>query len=98
MGTPEGTPMHTNGKYRIWYVVSPLQGQWQVTFGSDASPFLYATREEAQVIARSAAKLHWENHQDPTGALVELPGETRQVLATYGRIAHVARIPVAATR
>lgn len=86
--------MHTNGnghKYRIWYTVSPRDGQWQVTFGTDASPFLYASREEAQVVARSAAKLHFEDHGDPTGAFVELPGEPRQVLATYGRPAQTER-------
>ena len=86
--------MHTHGnghRYRIWYVVCPRDGQWQVTFGADASPFLYATRDEAQVVARSAARLHFENHGDPTGAFVEMPDEPRQVIATFGRPAQVAR-------
>lgn len=87
----ERTMLANGHRYRIWYVVSPIDGQWQVTFGNDTSPFVYATREEAQVVARSAARLHWEDHQDPSGALLMLPGEDRQVIATYGRIAPPTR-------
>ena len=79
---------HANGrKGRTWYVVAPWSGQWQVTFGCDSRPIAYATQEEAQVIARSAARLHWENQGNPTGARLDLPDGARQVLATYGRMA-----------
>jgi hypothetical protein len=76
------------GKSRIWYVVSPVQGGWQVTFGVSASPFVYPTRGEAEVIARGAAKLHWDNRQEPAGARLDLADGTRHVLATFGRLAH----------
>jgi hypothetical protein len=79
------------GKHRIWYVVCPAHDRWQVTFGCDGSPFCYTSRDEALVVACSAAKLHHQNRGDPTGALLELPGEPRHVLATYGRLPHLVR-------
>ena len=79
---------HANGhRQRLWYVVAPVAGQWQVTFGCDSKPVLYPTQEEALLIARTAARLHWENRQNPTGARLDLPGLARQVLATFGRMA-----------
>ena len=78
---------HANAhRPRLWYVVAPAAGQWQVTFGCDSKPVLYATQEEAQLVARSAARLQWENRQDPTGARLDLPGAARQVICTYGRV------------
>ena len=75
-------------KARIWYVVSPMQGEWQVTFGVAGSPFRYASRAEAELIARGAAKLHWDNRQEPAGARLDLVDGSRHVLATYGRAPH----------
>jgi hypothetical protein len=72
---------------RIWYVVAPAQDRWQVTFGCDRQPGVYATQDEALMIARSAARLHWENQQAATGARLDLPGGLKQVLATFGRVA-----------
>jgi hypothetical protein len=80
-----------DGRARIWYVVAPHAGRWQVTFGHDNSPFQYATREEALVIACSAAQLHWEDRGQPAGARLDLPGEPRHVVATFGRVPHLAR-------
>ena len=82
-------------KARLWYVVAPVAGQWQVTFGCDSKPVLYATQEEAQLVARSAARLHWENRQNPTGARLDLPGETRQVLCTFGRMVQAEPVRMA---
>ena len=76
-------------KPRIWYVVSPVQGGWLVTFGVAGSPFRYATQAEAEVIARGAAKLHWDNRQEPAGARLDLADGSRRVLATYGRATHL---------
>jgi hypothetical protein len=76
------------GKSRIWYVVSPVPGGWQVTFGVAGSPFRYATQAEAELIARGAAKLHWDHRQEPAGARLDLADGSRHVLATYGRVAH----------
>jgi hypothetical protein len=72
-------------KARIWYVVSPAQGEWQVTFGVGGSPFRYPTRAEAELVARGAAQLHWDNRAEPAGARLDLADGTRHVLATYGR-------------
>jgi hypothetical protein len=76
------------GKSRIWYVVSPVQGGWLVTFGVAGSPFRYASQAEAELIARGAAKLHWDHRQEPAGARLDLADGSRHVLATYGRVAH----------
>jgi len=78
-------------KARIWYVVSPVLGGWQVDFGFAGSPFRYASQAEAELIARGAAKLHWDNRQEPVGARIDLVDGTRHVLATYGRVPHVER-------
>ena len=75
-------------KARIWYVVSPVPGGWQVNFGVAGSPFRYGSQAEAELIARGAAKLHWENRQEPAGARLDRADGTRHVLATYGRVAH----------
>ena len=77
------------GKSRTWYVVSPVPGGWQVTFGVAGSPFRYGTQAEAELIARGAAKLHWENRQEPAGARLDLADGSRHVLGTYGRAAQV---------
>lgn len=76
------------GKPRTWYVVSPVPDGWQVTFGVAGSPFRYGTQAEAELIARGAAKLHWENRQEPAGARPDRADGTRHVLATYGRVAN----------
>jgi hypothetical protein len=81
--------MSPTAKSRIWYVVSPVAGGWQVAFGVAGSPFRYGTQAEAEVIARGAAKLHWENRQEPAGARLDLADGTRHVLGTYGRGTHV---------
>jgi hypothetical protein len=78
----------TTSKARIWYVVSPVSGGWQVTFGVAGSPFRYATQAEAEIVARGAAKLHWDNRAEPAGARLDRADGTRHVLATYGRGAH----------
>ena len=80
--------MSMTAKARIWYVVSPVPGGWQVNFGVAGSPFRYATQAEAEVIARGAAKLHWDNRQEPAGARLDLVDGSRHVLATYGRSAN----------
>jgi hypothetical protein len=72
-------------KARTWYVVSPAQGEWQVSFGVAGSPFRYSTRAEAELVARGAAQLHWDNRAEPAGARLDLADGTRHVLATYGR-------------
>jgi hypothetical protein len=77
--------MQSHGRGRTWYVVRPLGPKWEVDFGAGSSPFCYASREEAEVVARSAARLHWEDRQEPAGARLDLPGEHPHVLATYGR-------------
>ena len=79
-------------KARIWYVVSPVLGGWQVAFGVEGSPFRYGSQAEAELIARGAAKLHWDNRQEPSGADVEQVDGTRRVLATYGRGAHTEHV------
>ncbi|MGH8028549.1 MAG: hypothetical protein ACREO3_01310 [Arenimonas sp.] len=89
------TPLDT-GKARIWYVVAPMSGGWQVTFGVAGSPFRYATRAEAETVARGAAKLHWENRREPAGARLDRVDGSRVVLGTYGRQA--ASAPLQATR
>jgi hypothetical protein len=76
--------------HRTWYVVSPAGAQWQVDFGAFGSPFRYATREEALQVACGAAKLHWEDRGEPAGARLDTADGQRQVVATYGRMAHAA--------
>jgi hypothetical protein len=76
---------------RTWYVVAPHAGRWQVRFGDDGSPFDYASRDEALVVARSAAQLHWEDRGEPSGARLDLPGEPRHVVATFGRLPSLQR-------
>ena len=75
-------------KARIWYVVSPVSGGWQVDFGVAGSPFRYGSQGEAELIARGAAKLHWDNRQEPSGARIDFADGERRVLATYGRGCH----------
>ena len=78
-------PTTATAKARTWYIVSPVAGGWQVTFGVAGSPFRYATQAEAELIARGAAQLHWDNRRKPAGARLDLADGTRRVLATYGR-------------
>jgi len=76
---------------RIWYVVRPAGGQWEVAFGCERGHFFFATRAHAEQIARDAAHLHFSNRNEPSGARVDLPGEDPHVLATYGRMPHLER-------
>lgn len=69
---------------RFFYVVRPALAQWEVSFGESGSCFLYACREEAEQVARGAAKLHWETRDEPAGVRLELPGEGTREIANYG--------------
>ena len=69
---------------RFYYVVRPSLGKWEVGFGENGSCFLYDGREEAEQVARGAAKLHWETRQEPAGVRLELPGERPSEIAVYG--------------
>ena len=84
-------PLTPDHRHRCWFVVTPVGSRWQVDFGHVGRPYLYSTQDEALVIARSAAKLHWEDRREPSGALLDLPGEPRHVVATYGRVPHLVR-------
>jgi hypothetical protein len=83
--------MDTARIHRTWYVVRPVGGQWEVTFGAERGHFVYPTQDEALTIARNAAQLHHDNRHEPTGARLDLPGEMPHVVATYGRMPHVAQ-------
>jgi hypothetical protein len=76
---------------RIWYVVRPVDGLWEVTFGAERGHFVYRTRDEAVAIARDAAHLHHDNRGEPAGARLDLPGETPHVVATFGKMPHLVR-------
>jgi hypothetical protein len=69
---------------RYYYVVRPSLGQWEVGFGENGTRLLYEGREEAEQVARGAAKLHWETRNEPAGVRIELPGERPMEIATYG--------------
>jgi len=84
-------PLTPDNRHRFWFVVKQVGLCWQVDFGVIGRPYLYTTRDEALVVARSAAKLHWEDRREPTGALLEVAGEPRHVVATYGRVPHLVR-------
>jgi hypothetical protein len=68
---------------RFLYVVRPVFGQWEVSFGENGSRFLYQGRDEAVQVAKGAAKLHWETHHRPSGVRLELPDGQLDV-ASYG--------------
>ena len=68
---------------RFIYVVRPVLGQWEVSFGEQGSRFLYGGREEAVQVARGAAKLHWETHHRPSGVRVDTPDGSVEI-ASYG--------------
>ena len=68
---------------RFFYVVRPVLGQWEVSFGEHGSRFLYHGRDEAVQVAKGAAKLHWETHHRPSGVRLETP-EGAQELASFG--------------
>jgi hypothetical protein len=84
-------PLTPENRHRFWIVVTPVGRCWQVDFGAISRPYLYTTQDEALVVARSAAKLHWEDRREPSGALLDVPGEHRHVVATYGRVPHLVR-------
>ena len=83
-------PLTPENRHRCWFKVTRVGLCWQVDFGPISRPYLYTTQDEALVVARSAAKCHWEDRREPSGALLELPGE-RHVVATYGRVPHLVR-------
>lgn len=70
---------------RFFYVVKPVLGQWEVSFGEQGTRFLYRGRDEAVQVAKGAAKLHWETHHRPSGVRLELP-DGAQELASYGSV------------
>ena len=71
---------------RFFYVVRPSLGQWEVGFGEHGSCFLYQGMEEAVQVASGAARLHWEQRNEPSGVRLEIPGESPRNLAAYGDV------------
>ena len=78
---------------RFFYVVRPVLGQWEVSFGDHGSRFLYAGREEAVQVAKGAAKLHWETHHRPSGVRLEMPDGPMEV-ATFGNARPRSQTPM----
>ena len=74
---------------RFYYIVRPILGQWEVSFGEHGTRFLYGGRDEAVQVAKGAAKLHWETHHRPAGVRLDTPEGTLDV-ASYGP-SHAAR-------
>jgi hypothetical protein len=81
--------MSSSHAHRIWFVVSPVETQWQVDFGEFGNRYRYPSLEQALQVACGAAKLHWEDRSEPSGARLDMADGERRVLATYGRMPHL---------
>jgi hypothetical protein len=77
--------LDARGAMRFFYVIKPVLGQWEVSFGEHGSRFLYHGRDEAMQVAKGAAKQQWETHRRPSGVRLELPDGTQEV-ANFGNV------------
>ena len=72
------------GQARHFYVVRHQGAAWRVVVeGVGDDLFVYGSREEAEQVARGAAKLHWETRGQPSGVQVEQDGEV-STLVCFG--------------
>jgi hypothetical protein len=63
------------------YAVRPSCGKWEIRIGDSGSCFVYATREDATLVAQGAARLHWATRREPCGAtLQEEQGHVRTLV------------------
>ena len=69
----------TSTSMRFFYLVKPVLGKWEVTFGQGGTRFVYESRFEALEVARGAAKMHWTTRNEPSGVLVEEDGDRKEL-------------------
>ena len=72
------------GVPRFYYLVRPLDDQWEVAFGGTGERFAYGTRSEAIQVAKGAARLHWETRNELSGVQAEDANGRVRTVASYG--------------
>ena len=62
------------------YAVRPSCGKWEIRIGDSGTRFVYATREDAAVVAQGAARLHWATRREPCGATLQEDDHVRTLV------------------
>jgi hypothetical protein len=69
---------------RFEYAVRPAHGKWEIRIGDSGRRFVYATLEDAAVVALGAARLHWATRREPCGATLQGNEGRVRTLARFG--------------
>lgn len=66
------------------YAVRPSCGKWEIRIGDSGTCFVYATREDAALVAQGAARLHWATRREPCGATLQEEDDHVRTLVRFG--------------